>query len=79
MPKFKFTYATSVIIHASDEKAALAKWVKLNTLNIAEEMKVKPYIKDNQWEYLVDFENEAGESLCDPDYTSYEYRSRLWP
>jgi hypothetical protein len=68
MAKFKFTWAQSVVIHASDEKAALAKWRKLNTENLAEEMKSKPEVKENQWEYLIDFENEVGQSLCDPVY-----------
>lgn len=69
MAKFKFTWAQSVVIVASNKKEALAKWRKLNTENLAEEMKNKPEIRENKWEYLIDFENHKAESLCDPDYT----------
>lgn len=68
MAKFKFTWAQSVIINASDKKAAMAKWRKLNTENLAEEMKTKREVENPAWEYLIDFENEVGESLCDPVY-----------
>lgn len=68
MAKFKFTWAQSVEINASNKKEALAKWRKLNTENLAEEMKNKPEIRENKWEYLIDFENQEGESLCDPVY-----------
>jgi hypothetical protein len=66
MAKFKFTWAQSVIINASNEKEALVKWRKLNTENLVMEMESKPEIKENKWEYLIDFENQEGESLCDP-------------
>ncbi len=65
MAKFKFTWAQSVIINASDEKAALAKWRKLNTENLLQEMESKKEIQSPTWEYLIDFENEVGQSLCD--------------
>jgi hypothetical protein len=68
MAKFKFTWAQSVIINASNEKEALVKWRKLNTENLVTEMISKPEIKENKWEYLIDFENQEGESLCDPVY-----------
>lgn len=68
MAKFKFTWAQSVIINASNEKEALAKWVKLNTENLLLEMETKKEIQNPAWEYLIDFENQEGESLCDPVY-----------
>jgi len=65
MAKFKFTWAQSVIINASNEKEALTKWRNLDTENLALEMGLKPEIRQNKWEYLIDFENDKGESLCD--------------
>ncbi len=65
MAKFKFTWAQSVIINASNEKEAKAKWRKLNTENLLLEMETKKEIQNPAWEYLIDFENQEGESLCD--------------
>jgi len=65
MAKFKFTWAESVIINASDKETALAKWKKLNTENLLHEMETKKEIQTPTWEYLIDFENDKGESLCD--------------